>query len=117
MALPVGWMRISALSNIFNPRMSKCFDGPAPTISRSEEHTSELQSLRHLVCRLLLEKKKIAEDFDIDPLGAGIDHVIFDPEETGDVAAAQRCTGRTEQPSGTTAGRDHIILLPSDAAA
>src|SRR5947199_6280361 len=28
------------------------FDG------RSEEHTSELQSLRHLVCRLLLEKKK-----------------------------------------------------------
>src|SRR5471030_3395350 len=26
---------------------------------RSEEHTSELQSLRHIVCRLLLEKKKI----------------------------------------------------------
>src|SRR5262245_63382683 len=26
--------------------------------SRSEEHTSELQSLRHLVCRLLLEKQK-----------------------------------------------------------
>src|SRR5262245_62640635 len=28
-------------------------------LRRSEEHTSELQSLRHLVCRLLLEKKKI----------------------------------------------------------
>src|SRR5205814_4104809 len=28
------------------------------TFARSEEHTSELQSLRHLVCRLLLEKKK-----------------------------------------------------------
>src|SRR5258705_1848937 len=28
------------------------------TRERSEEHTSELQSLRHLVCRLLLEKKK-----------------------------------------------------------
>src|SRR3989442_13746441 len=27
--------------------------------SRSEEHTSELQSRPHLVCRLLLEKKKI----------------------------------------------------------
>src|SRR5262245_63108257 len=26
-------------------------------VKRSEEHTSELQSLRHLVCRLLLEKK------------------------------------------------------------
>src|SRR5438045_8423141 len=29
-----------------------------PGCPRSEEHTSELQSLRHLVCRLLLEKKK-----------------------------------------------------------
>src|SRR5256884_4162650 len=29
-----------------------------PTDSRSEEHTSELQSRLHLVCRLLLEKKK-----------------------------------------------------------
>src|SRR5947199_3664335 len=29
-----------------------------PAAFRSEEHTSELQSLRHLVCRLLLEKKK-----------------------------------------------------------
>src|ERR1035441_4653154 len=29
-----------------------------PGYNRSEEHTSELQSLRHLVCRLLLEKKK-----------------------------------------------------------
>src|SRR5436853_4267777 len=29
-----------------------------PAVERSEEHTSELQSLRHLVCRLLLEKKK-----------------------------------------------------------
>src|SRR5437899_11830859 len=31
---------------------------PARPCRRSEEHTSELQSLRHLVCRLLLEKKK-----------------------------------------------------------
>src|SRR5258705_733622 len=30
----------------------------AKAMARSEEHTSELQSLRHLVCRLLLEKKK-----------------------------------------------------------
>src|SRR5438045_5243191 len=32
--------------------------GPRAARTRSEEHTSELQSLRHLVCRLLLEKKK-----------------------------------------------------------
>src|ERR1039458_1792384 len=30
---------------------------PARLVLRSEEHTSELQSLRHLVCRLLLEKE------------------------------------------------------------
>src|SRR5229473_7046315 len=31
---------------------------PSPNGTRSEEHTSELQSLAYLVCRLLLEKKK-----------------------------------------------------------
>src|SRR5690625_6311890 len=31
---------------------------PPPGAQRSEEHTSELQSRGHLVCRLLLEKKK-----------------------------------------------------------
>src|SRR2546425_2593703 len=30
----------------------------SPALERSEEHTSELQSLAYLVCRLLLEKKK-----------------------------------------------------------
>src|SRR2546425_9557644 len=30
----------------------------SPRVARSEEHTSELQSLAYLVCRLLLEKKK-----------------------------------------------------------
>src|SRR5258708_28511052 len=32
--------------------------GTIATVQRSEEHTSELQSPDHLVCRLLLEKKK-----------------------------------------------------------
>src|SRR2546425_8210193 len=32
--------------------------GRLGTVARSEEHTSELQSLAYLVCRLLLEKKK-----------------------------------------------------------
>src|SRR3989441_2374272 len=38
---------------------------PAPPsgIPRSEEHTSELQSLAYLVCRLLLEKKKKTEEY------------------------------------------------------
>src|SRR3989442_5959280 len=43
------------------PRMSCLVTRPAnpvPGMVRSEEHTSELQSRPHLVCRLLLEKKK-----------------------------------------------------------
>src|SRR5438552_9711117 len=35
-----------------------CAGGAVPFEPRSEEHTSELQSPDHLVCRLLLEKKK-----------------------------------------------------------
>src|SRR5205823_12114314 len=37
-----------------------------PVRSRSEEHTSELQSLAYLVCRLLLEKKKTVQVTLID---------------------------------------------------
>src|SRR5258708_29118845 len=37
--------------------LARLFAGPASGL-RSEEHTSELQSPDHLVCRLLLEKKK-----------------------------------------------------------
>src|ERR1035441_8462791 len=45
----------SALSD--NMRKAKSNHVPRQKKARSEEHTSELQSLRHLVCRLLLEKK------------------------------------------------------------
>src|ERR1035441_5594574 len=38
------------------PRLYRMFN-LSQKLVRSEEHTSELQSLRHLVCRLLLEKK------------------------------------------------------------
>src|SRR5258705_12632723 len=43
--------RIEWLSPVKSDEYAEYYD-------RSEEHTSELQSLRHLVCRLLLEKKK-----------------------------------------------------------
>src|SRR2546422_2805686 len=44
-----GWLKADEAENIH--QKLKLFD-------RSEEHTSELQSRLHLVCRLLLEKKK-----------------------------------------------------------
>src|SRR2546422_10376956 len=40
------------------PSSSCCTIAESVQIPRSEEHTSELQSRLHLVCRLLLEKKK-----------------------------------------------------------
>src|SRR5258706_10878039 len=63
-------------TTLFRSRLRRCLDRPgifcdrhgvvrrAPGVSRgrlrrSEEHTSELQSLTNLVCRLLLEKKNV----------------------------------------------------------
>src|SRR3989442_6902952 len=42
----------------FHRTLSNSSTGSKMSINRSEEHTSELQSRPHLVCRLLLEKKK-----------------------------------------------------------
>src|SRR5258706_10339351 len=47
-------------------RTGSAFPFTATRSSRSEEHTSELQSLTNLVCRLLLEKKKKIKDKKID---------------------------------------------------
>src|SRR5438874_9115749 len=41
-----------------------------PVAVRSEEHTSELQSRRDLVCRLLLEKKKSSPQLSLSPVVA-----------------------------------------------
>src|SRR5947199_9873284 len=43
---------------VFGPPVANHHQAGLLVVIRSEEHTSELQSLRHLVCRLLLEKKK-----------------------------------------------------------
>src|SRR3712207_7387036 len=56
------------------PESSSVWPGNSPASSsnsvaswaaRSEEHTSELQSRQYLVCRLLLEKKKIVADIEV----------------------------------------------------
>src|SRR2546425_5990567 len=44
------------------------FGGEVERVLRSEEHTSELQSLAYLVCRLLLEKKKKTNNKDVTQL-------------------------------------------------
>src|SRR5258708_28904233 len=51
-------MRPIWFSKLFCSMNHSAPSGPAVVHRRSEEHTSELQSPDHLVCRLLLEKKK-----------------------------------------------------------
>src|SRR5258705_831520 len=57
--------------------------------ARSEEHTSELQSLRHLVCPLLLEKKEDFQEFfesfsqDSTTLSHGLGLAIRGPDSCG----------------------------------
>src|ERR1039458_10748605 len=66
------WQEVLALLQLLSELFSLCFiTRPLYLNDRSEEHTSELQSLRHLVRRLLLEKKKrqalahrLCADFD-----------------------------------------------------
>src|SRR5262245_64694949 len=54
-----GWAGLVSRPVMAGPRrVGSAPCSPPPALLRSEEHTSELQSLRHLVCRLLLEKKK-----------------------------------------------------------
>src|SRR2546422_2277127 len=68
------WSSVGMRPKPLNPRSSRffcwssgcaylpcefaCQISTRPSLTRSEEHTSELQSRLHLVCRLLLEKKK-----------------------------------------------------------
>src|SRR2546430_5624169 len=91
---------ISSTGNAWSPRIptvnsrpginfSTRISGPnratsaiAASISRSEEHTSELQSQSNIVCRLLLEKKK-------NPLRPPLaDHSM--PVESADFSASKR---------------------------
>src|SRR2546422_6035077 len=52
--------RMLVSGDAVNTMRSAMFPEPPPQLTvRSEEHTSELQSRLHLVCRLLLEKKKL----------------------------------------------------------
>src|SRR5438876_3122246 len=55
--------RTTPSSNSSSPANRSCCRSHRPSGIRSEEHTSELQSPVHLVCRLLLEKKKIDVDY------------------------------------------------------
>src|ERR1035438_6037749 len=74
------------------------------TAGRSEEHTSELQSLRHLVCRLLLEKNNVENGTP------GQAHRIGRGDEG--MEGQQRCGQRAEQSSFFFRGHGAPRVLP-----
>src|SRR5258705_2036657 len=69
---------------------------------RSEEHTSELQSLRHLVCRLLLEKKKHTSE--LQALRHLVCRLLLGKKKTGD-----RITGGERHRVVTIGTRQHML--------
>src|SRR3712207_7222373 len=73
--------------------------------TRSEEHTSELQSRQYLVCRLLLEKKK-KEKIVFDLIKQIVHHDIIDQTFTCDVTLLHIITI-----DDTTMYVDYILIL------
>src|SRR5256884_7045910 len=63
-----------AVGSFPETRISLPRPGASSTCMRSEEHTSELQSRLHLVCRLLLEKKK--KEIHTRPLNSVTKHAL-----------------------------------------
>src|SRR2546430_13430655 len=68
---PSGPRSISQSADLMTSRLCSMTSSEAPpsssfrnALSRSEEHTSELQSQSNLVCRLLLEKKNYQHSYD-----------------------------------------------------
>ena len=74
-------MRISPLSNILMPRMSKCCDGPAPTISVKLEMPMPISSPRSALFRLLAPEVGIADPFHGQAQGARIVAAVVFPAE------------------------------------
>src|SRR2546422_8419142 len=62
------WRDVPALAGPARGQPRHVDRAERPPAHRSEEHTSELQSRLHLVCRLLLEKKKKSKTTTMTPL-------------------------------------------------
>src|SRR5258706_2248653 len=73
----VGWKVAFDVALKPHDEPGRVVEGAGGLVYRSEEHTSELQSLTNLVCRLLLEKKKnhaeiqVVKDINLEHGGIG----------------------------------------------
>src|SRR4029079_10881442 len=82
---------------------------------RSEEHTSELQSLAYLVCRLLLEKTKAIHVSNPPSPPSFTEHAATHRKRTARGALARVCGPETAEVA--TREQPEVIVLSSEAAA
>src|SRR5262245_65121352 len=86
--------RMRGLFPVAGPTVGRC-NAPHEFLSirsdrRSEEHTSELQSLRHIVCRLLLDiKKRELAAGGILHLWLGVTRLVLSPEPDANTAGCR----------------------------
>src|SRR5439155_23066451 len=119
----VGWPRCTsrATSNTIAPSRSRCCALSSPQCSapsgfsersasrRSEEHTSELQSRGHLVCRLLLEKKKAS--IGIGNLAASVGELARSHTEARQaLRLSRRVGGQSKVTSYRSLGAVRLLL-------
>src|SRR5690349_17797409 len=78
--------------------------GSEPHLARSEEHTSELQSRRDLVCRLLLEKKKKKRSTNKPVPGTVCKHTQRHPDKPFCIATAANGTAPCQNGADLCAG-------------
>src|SRR2546429_6546153 len=83
---------------------------PGQKVSRSEEHTSELQSRLHLVCRLLLEKKKVFHHHRGERCGNGARHDYWRGASGLDRRLSQWWRGKDRRNDGAEAGEFFLEL-------
>src|SRR3982751_553641 len=78
---------------------------------RSEEHTSELQSLAYLVCRLLLEKKHATQRIDLVVIDFREDDLLFDADVVVATTSKRTAVDATEVTHARQGHGDETFFL------
>src|SRR5690625_6979235 len=86
----------------------------ADAVARSEEHTSELQSRGHLVCRLLLEKKKTT--YGGEPVAVSCQPLLRQPADAAsDQPLGELVAHALRDATGADLGVDHACAASADS--
>src|SRR6266513_2982944 len=104
-------------TTLFRPRPCSTTAGPrrawwSRSRTRSEEHTSELQSRFDLVCRLLLEKKKKKTDSVVDDIKKKNQRIVLKTSQLNHVASSLcHSDSLVSEPGPTLQERLYLFFL------